>query len=364
MNYYKLELEYYIKNIKVEKITIKKLYKFYFMIIRNLINNNLLNKENYKILEMSKQLYLTLNNLDDYNKLIRNTHIRKYIKNIMKDKYNLDIYYDKYYNSENLIEIYYSYELDKLINNNENIMYTLLKHQEYKSNIENTCKLITEQSKELINILEIKNDEYSNYEISIINELNNKIMNYYICLKKINNDEFYIYEKLMNYKQKYNNIKYIFNHFTLPIERYVNHPLITDFLIILNDNNKIRFAIIEYDGPVHYDINNYLFTTDVIERDVIKNNFCLVNNISILRITNINDTRLDNFILNIIDNKICYDIPDYNYYLNMYNNYNKTENNSIDNEFNNLLRDVKSLSKDDINDIDNILQDITKDYIL
>jgi len=83
------------------------------------------------------------------------------------------------------------------------------------------------------------------------------------------------------------------NHFTLPIYRVKNHPLYADFLILFNIDNNLKFAIIEYDGVTHYNINDFRFRKENI--------ICLQNDINILRIK-YNDKNIDHIIESFINN--------------------------------------------------------------
>lgn len=354
---YNKKIKYYKEeNKKVENITITVLYNFYFMIINKLIQQKYVDKNFIELTyTICKILKMTLNNCDNYKKIIHNKKIRRYIKNIMKN-YNLNIIYDKYVKTDKIMEFDYTDELNYLILKYPNIKYSINTHKQYKININEINDLILKQSIEVINILKEINSEFMNYEISIINQFVKKINKYYICLKKFNNDELFLYDKLMNYKDNNNTILYIFNHFALPICRYEKHPLIADFLILSKFDDKLKFAIIEFDGPTHYDINNYLFNKDTIIRDVIKNNFCIYNNISILRINNVNDLKLEYFMMNL--QNIQYDIPPYNYYLELFNNINNNISDKIYDdsvELDDIYDNLKSLSETELNNILEIL---------
>ena len=113
------------------------------------------------------------------------------------------------------------------------------------------------------------------------------------------------------------------NHFTLPIYRVKNHPLFADFLLLFNIDNNLKFAIIEYDGATHYNINDFRFKKENIICDTIKNNFCLNNYINILRIK-YNDINIDSiiqrFINNIFNHTYQAIIEPNEYYDNLLNN--------------------------------------------
>lgn len=67
---------------------------------------------------------------------------------------------------------------------------------------------------------------------------------------------------------------------------YKNHPLRFDFGV-LDKNNNLRY-LIEYDGEQHYTITGGWSTethyNNLQERDKLKNEYCLINNIPLIRI--------------------------------------------------------------------------------
>jgi hypothetical protein len=166
-------------------------------------------------------------------------------------------------------------------------------------------------------IILISND----IEKNILTELIKKLNNNYKIVHKFTKPEIDIFNKLIDIKD--NRLLCVFNHFTLPIFRVKNHPLYADFLLLFNINNKLKFAIIEYDGPTHNNIHDFRFNKDTILCDIIKNNFCLYNNISILRIKyNENNIyfHIDQFINNIFNDQYIFTIPSYQYYMDLFNN--------------------------------------------
>jgi len=63
-----------------------------------------------------------------------------------------------------------------------------------------------------------------------------------------------IYNQLINNDKILYGSEALFNHFTLKLRflvfRIKKHPLYADFLLLFNINNKLIFAIIEYDGKI------------------------------------------------------------------------------------------------------------------
>ena len=79
------------------------------------------------------------------------------------------------------------------------------------------------------------------------------------------------------------------------------HVLKFDFAII--NNNKV-IGLIEFDGPQHYDkqskyakLNSF---DDIIKRDNIKNEYCKLKNIKLLRIRTFNKKELIQILQNFI----------------------------------------------------------------
>lgn len=55
-----------------------------------------------------------------------------------------------------------------------------------------------------------------------------------------------------------------------------------DFAVFDNNNNLIK--LIEFDGPQHYDKKYNWYSEEQVKRDIEKNEYCKINNISLLRI--------------------------------------------------------------------------------
>ena len=160
--------------------------------------------------------------------MIDNYDFRKYVYNILLT-YNNNIDIDN--NLFNFISKYY--DIKKIIDYNLSV-------NEFKNN--------TFLS---INKLLLICD---NYEKEILNELINKINNNYKTIHKFTNPEIMIYNQLINNDKILYGSEALFNHFTLklrfPVFRIKKHPLYADFLLLFNINNKLIFAIIEYDGKI------------------------------------------------------------------------------------------------------------------
>lgn len=97
-----------------------------------------------------------------------------------------------------------------------------------------------------------------------------------------------------------NNIKYIHDKSLDELYKYCGRRLRFDFVLYDNDNNINR--IIEFDGRQHItgpDTEYWGHTTDTLEtikeKDLIKNKFCSINNIPLVRIPY---THIDKIVLN------------------------------------------------------------------
>ena len=296
-------------NKNINKLNTDTLYLLYIA-----IGYKTKNKEIYNEIISSYKLHkFYIIELNNYIDMVNNINCRKYVYNILSS-FNTDIDIDKFNNNS----IVHNINIDDNLLNNICISkhYNLEQILEYNLSV-NNFKTNTIDSIEKIKL--ISND----IEKNILTELINKLNNNYKIVQKFTNPEIDIFNKLIDIKD--NRILYVFNHFTLPIFRVKNHPLYADFLLLLNINNKLNFAIIEYDGPTHDNIYDFRFKKETILCDIIKNNFCLYNNISMLRIkynqNNIN-YHIDHFINNILNDKYIFIIPSYEYYMDILNKYN------------------------------------------
>ena len=219
--------EYFLNMIKYKKKPVNLntdiLYCLYIAIA-----SKTKNKEIYDDVCQSYKLHkLYINQLNDYINMIDNYDFRKYVLNILT--FNNDNKIDN--NLLNYIPKYY--DIKKIIDYNKSV-------NEFKNNTFlsiNKLLLISE-----------------NYEKEILNELINKINNNYKTIHKFTNPEIIIYNQLINNDK----ILYVFNHFTLPVFRIKKHPLYADFLLLLNINNKIIFAIIKMISDLEKKILNVI----------------------------------------------------------------------------------------------------------
>lgn len=139
---------------------------------------------------------------------------------------------------------------------------------------------------------------------------------------KMNIPELEIYNTLIKLKNLHKDIIDIYYNVKLPVKFISN--LRADFVITIKQNNIIKAVIIEYDGPLHTEHEHPHFNNDNIYRDLIKNNFCIKNNINMLRI----DYRQNhielvknfmNKILLLTTEQPIYEIPEYEHYLKIIN---------------------------------------------
>lgn len=100
---------------------------------------------------------------------------------------------------------------------------------------------------------------------------------------------------------KENNINFKKSYYFSECVVYKGHPLKFDFGI-LDDNNKLKY-LIEYDGEQHYNItggwSNQEHLNNLQQRDKIKNEYCLINNIPLIRIpyTKYNSLTIEDLLL-------------------------------------------------------------------
>ncbi len=189
--------------------------------------------------------------------MVNNINCRKYVYNILTS-FKTDIDINKFNNDSIIHNIYIDYNL---LNN-----ICISKHYSLKQILEYNLSVHKFKSNTIDSIEKIKlisND----IEKNILTELINKLNNNYKIIQKFTNPEIDIFNKLIGIKD--NRILCVFNHFTLPIFRVKNHPLYADFLLLLNINNKLNFAIIEYDGPTHDNIHDFRFRKEILIGDSI-----------------------------------------------------------------------------------------------
>jgi hypothetical protein len=196
--------------------------------------------------------------------------------------------------------------------------YNIKSYNELKIDISIMLQSLEELSLSLL--LNINNDNSINNKekkIELINIFTLKFAKIFDIGCVYNNPELCIFNSLVNFSKINEPIIFITIHFVLPVS-YIK-SLIADFFIMLKINNKLQFCVIEYDGPTHYNILDHRISIDHIKRDIIKNNFCINNNISIIRVFDKDKNYINTiieFIQSIISNngKPIFKIPDDTYY--------------------------------------------------
>jgi hypothetical protein len=110
----------------------------------------------------------------------------------------------------------------------------------------------------------------------------------------------------------------IYPHYRLPVK--FKSCLIADFYLLLYINYTIYPLIIEFDGQKHHDHTFIYFNSNSTKADIIKNNFALLNSISIIRITSIDDItfHMDKCIDHITKTRLFYThLPTYQSYIQL-----------------------------------------------
>lgn len=332
----KIETNIYFKhksNMNPDNFTMKSLY---FGFIYSLFKMSGYSKE------IKKLAYDNISYFNEIDEFLLNTYgnnVRKYTKNIMKGFNIKPIIKD----SETIIltenlqddQLLITTELLNIINKEPNKPYPIEKLIVYKNKVDELRKNINEICNTILSYLNNKehdmitffNDcvDIKNYKILIIKNLLCKLNKIIKCISRFNIPELMIYNKLVELKATNENILYILNNYKLPVSRnYKNlNNLTADFLILSKFNNKLQFSIIEYDGPSHYNTNYYMFTESIVYCDIVKNNFCKLNNINILRVRDTNKQFLNNvtaFINSILGSNNIFIIPKYIEYMELINN--------------------------------------------
>jgi len=292
--------------------------------------------------EITKLAYDNISYFNEIDEFLLNTYgndVRKYTKNIMKEFNIKPIIKDTETimipENQQASELSITPELINIINKEPNKIYPIEKLTVYKNKVVDLKKNINEICNTILDYLNNKehdkitffNDciDIKNYKIQIINNLLGKLNKIIKCICRFNIPELMIYNKLVELKSENGNILYILNNYKLPVSRnYKNvNNLIADFLILYNFNNKLQFSVIEYDGPSHYNTNYYMFTESIVYCDIVKNNFCKLNNINMLRVRDTNKQFLDTvttFIKSILVSNNIFIIPKYIEYMELINN--------------------------------------------
>lgn len=250
--------------------------------------------------------------IHDNNKILQQNNLNK----LLKIYYNTNVsFYKNYFHYQNISQQFkYHILSDNFSHDIKSLHHFYMNRHLIKYNNRLLKKKITLTRNSIITYMKNTNKiNHSHFNILQISK--NK---HFIGLNKYESAVYNILNKLYN---KYSQIILIIPQFKLPIK--LKKPLTSDFMILLNIHNQLFQIILEIDGPQHYDTNYYLFNISVPKADLIKNNFCILNQISCLRISyyekNIYHI-IELFIKNIITNKKnIYRIRDYSHYYNMIN---------------------------------------------
>ena len=158
------------------------------------------------------------------------------------------------------------------------------------SNINYICK----QKSDLELIFRQKKIKINTLKNKIINNINLESYNKYktnIHFPKpknaLNKPEIDIRNILFDIQKNKKEIILIYPQYRLPVK--FKSYLFADFYLLFLINDTIFPLIIEFDGPKHTSNHFIYFSKDSIKCDIIKNNFSLLNSISIIRINHVDD---------------------------------------------------------------------------
>ncbi len=237
------------------------------------------------LVEFSKKYLIYHNYYEQYTTQFYNIKQKKEIFNYMNGDY-------KSYNK--MVSIIKLNKSSIIVNDNIEV---------YKKSIYDIKNEIVDMCTELFNTIDKHDDNYICY-FNIINTYLSKIDKMYKFISKFNIPEMKIYNFIIDKMKTNDNILNVFTHFTLPTKRS-KKCLSADLMVIVNFDNDLHFIIIEYDGPTHSNINDFRFNDTIILCDINKNNYCVNNNISLIRFDyRISlDTHLE--ILNTLIDTIC-----------------------------------------------------------
>lgn len=311
--------------------------------------------KNYPLYQFSNKIKYCFYEIKYYNKNIDNMTFdkltllyvsvilclnKKLIVNFFKKYLSHSCYYEQYMNrfcnKKQRNEIYnyikgsrknYSHLL-QIIQNTKPQNIILEELEQYKTVISDIKEEISRIYIQLTNLIDKTNNDHTIFH-NIINTYQNKIDKIFKFTSKFNNPEMIIYNFITEKSKHTPNILNIFTHFKLPVKRNKKkHSLIADLLVVLNIENDFHFLIIEYDGPTHDNINDFRFIDSIVYCDITKNNFCVNNNISLIRLHyKISITEhlitIDNIIKQIIVNKkpTYHGIPSDNHYEELLHSY-------------------------------------------
>jgi len=108
-----------------------------------------------------------------------------------------------------------------------------------------------------------------------------------VPINALNKPELEIRNVLFEIQQNKKEIICIYPQYKLPVK--FKSYLFADFYLLLYINNTIYPLIIEFDGLKHTDNTFIYFNSNSTKADIIKNNFAILNCISIIRIDDIDD---------------------------------------------------------------------------
>ena len=235
--------------------------------------------------------------------------------------YNTNIYWDKNYEFYRKNKIIPNIKINKLLFNEIKNINLLCKQ---KSDLEFIFR------KKKIKINKIKNNIINNIinnNIQLPTKSNNvdiftfdkykSIMNFPKPKNSLNIPELRIRNILFNIQKNNKEIILIYPQYRLPVK--FKSYLFADFYLLFYINNTIFPLIIEFDGPKHTNKQFIYFSKNSIKCDIIKNNFAICNNISIIRIYKVDDitNEIDNCIQNLYKNTCYTCIPSYNSYMEL-----------------------------------------------
>lgn len=287
--------------------------------------------------EMKKLAYDNIgyfNEIDDFLLDTYGRNVRRYVKNMMKG-YNIKPIIEDIEIKGVDNELLITDELMSIIKKEPNRRYSIEKLMLYKNKVIELRKNINDLCMRLIGYLDNKDDDMicflgdsidiRDYKIRIIRNLVFKLNKMIKCISRFNIPELMIYNKLVEIKMLNKDILYILNNYKLPVSRnYKNiNNLTADFLILTKCDKTLRFSVIEYDGPSHYNTKYYMFKDSIVYCDIVKNNFCRLNSINILRVRDNDNQFLDNivkFIDSILVSKNIVIIPKYEDYMKLIKN--------------------------------------------
>lgn len=302
------------KYSQFDSLTINVLFTLYLYILKELDDKTFY--YNFGIIYNQFKKYK-----EEANKFIQNNN------HIKQHSFILLIMKKQLVQSKLLNEIIIDETITHFINGDSFLIF------DYANLREETNKLIqmlNKHNNNIIEYLEKQNDISKIKKTNIIKSFTNKFVKTYDYNGLGNKPEILLYNLIVEFSKSVNEILFVTHQCTLPVSNI--KLLSADILVVLQINGFLHFCVIEYDGPTHYNIKDFRFNTETVKRDTIKNNFCIKNNISILRIKdknkNINKEVID-FINEIIGNggKPSVKIPNDKFYEDLimdFNNYSKS----------------------------------------